>query len=115
AALESDQKPSTQRSRATAAQAATQLLVGGATEKRRTVGRSDGRTVQRSDSPTVRRRLGWVVLAIALPVLALGAGALFFRQPTLVFENRLTDMVAVQVGGEERRIQIGRASCRERV
>jgi hypothetical protein len=39
--------------------------------------------------------------------LALGAGALFFRQPTLVFENRLTDMVAVQVGGEERRILPG--------
>src|SRR6266849_3619246 len=99
AALESDQKPSTQRSRATAAQAATQLLVSGATEKRR--------AVKPSASPTVRRRLGWVILAIALPVLALGAGALFFRQPTLVFENRLTDMVAVQVGGEERRILPG--------
>jgi len=101
AALESDQKPSTQRSRATAAQAATQLLVSGATEKRR--------TVKPSANPTVRRRLGWVILAIALPVLALGAGALFFRQPTLVFENRLTDMVAVQVGGEERRILPGGA------
>jgi len=107
AALESDQKPSTVRSRATAAQAVTQLLVSGATEKRRTGGRSDGRTVQRSDSPTVRRRLGWVVLAIALPVLALGAGAMFFRQPQLVFENRLSDMVTVQVGGEERRILPG--------
>jgi len=47
------------------------------------------------------------LLAIALPVLALGAGALFLRQPTLVFENRLTDLVAVQVGGEERRILPG--------
>ena len=107
AALESDQKPSTVRSRASAAQAATQLLVSGATGKRRTVGRSDGRTVKPSDSPTVRRRWGWVVLAIALPVLALGAGAMFLRQPTLAFENRLTDMVAVQVAGEERRILPG--------
>jgi hypothetical protein len=32
---------------------------------------------------------------------------MFFRQPTLVFENRLGDMVAVQVGGEERRILPG--------
>src|SRR5881409_1678935 len=56
AVLESDQKPSTVRSRATAAQAATQLLVSGATEKRR--------TVKRSDRPTVRRRLGWVILVI---------------------------------------------------
>ena len=39
--------------------------------------------------------------------MALGAGALFFRQPQLVFENRLTDMVTVQVGGEERRILPG--------
>src|SRR5206468_6320358 len=31
----------------------------------------------------------------------------FFREPQLVFENRLTDMVAVQVGGEERRILPG--------
>jgi hypothetical protein len=88
AALESHRQPSTIRSRATAAQAATQLLVSGATEK-------------------PRRRRGWVLLAFALPVLALGAGAFFFRQPTLVFENRLTDMVAVQVAGEERRILPG--------
>jgi hypothetical protein len=36
--------------------------------------------------------------------LGAGASALFFRQPTLVFENRLVDMVTVQVAGEERRI-----------
>ena len=91
AALGSDRRPSE----------ATELLVSGATTKqRRTVGRSDGRTGR-------PRRIGWVILAIALPVLALGAGALFFRQATLVFENRLTDMVAVQVGGEERRILPG--------
>jgi hypothetical protein len=37
----------------------------------------------------------------------LGAGALFLRQPTLVFENKLSDMVTVQVAGEERRILPG--------
>jgi hypothetical protein len=51
--------------------------------------------------------VGWIVLAIVLPVLALGAGALFFRQPQLVFENRLAGQVAVQVGGEERRLLPG--------
>src|SRR5205809_4135568 len=100
AVLESDKQPSTMRSRATAAQAATELLVSGATKQVRAVGRSGGRAVK-------PRRVGWVVLAIVLPVLALGAGAMFFRQPKLVFENRLTDMVAVQVGGEERRILPG--------
>src|SRR5438874_1881475 len=85
AALESDHQPSTVRSRATAAQAATELLVSGATKQVRAVGRSGGRAVK-------PRRVGWVVLAIVLPVLALGAGAMFFRQPKLVFENRLTDM-----------------------
>jgi len=99
AALESDHKPSTVRSRASAAQAATELLVSG-TRTKPTGRRADGRTGR-------PRRVGWVILAIALPVLALGAGALFFRQPTLVFENRLTDLVAVQVGGEERRILPG--------
>src|SRR5712691_2145894 len=96
AALESDKQPSTMRSRASAAQKATELLVSGA--------RTAPRTGARKAKP---RRVGWILLAIALPVLALGAGALFFRQPTLVFENRLTDMVAVQVGGEERRILPG--------
>ncbi len=96
AALESDTQPSTMRSRASAAQKATELLVSGA--------RTAPRTGARKAKP---RRVGWVVLAIALPVLALGTGAMFFRQPTLVFENRLTDMVAVQVSGEERRILPG--------
>jgi len=86
AALGSDRRPSE----------VTELLVSGATTKQR-------RTVK----PSVRRRLGWVILAIALPVVILAAGAWFFRQPTLVFENRLTEMVAVQVGGEERRILPG--------
>ena len=90
AALGSDRQPSE----------ATELLVSGARTAPRTGGRPGGRTAK-------PRRVGWVILLIALPVLALGIGALFFRQPTLVFENRLTDMVAVQVGGEERRILPG--------
>src|SRR5712664_959512 len=99
AALESDKQPSTMRSRASAAQAATELLVSG-TRTAPTARGAGGRTGR-------PRRVVWVTLAIALPVLALGAGAMFFRQPQLVFENRLTDMVAVQVGGEERRILPG--------
>src|SRR5206468_3007991 len=95
AALESDKQPSTMRSRASAAQAATELLVSGATTKQ-----AARRPVGTSARP---RRVGWVILVIAIPVLALGAGAMFFRQPTLVFQNRLTDVVAVQVAGEERR------------
>ncbi len=98
AALESDKQPSTMRSRASAAQKATELLVSGARTAPRTTGRSAGRAAK-------PRRVGWVILAIALPVLALGA--FFLRQPTLAFENRLTDMVAVQVAGEERRILPG--------
>jgi hypothetical protein len=99
AALESHKEPRTMRSRASEAQAATELLVSGA--------RSTP-TARRHDGTTARaRRARWVTAAIALPVLALGAGALFFRQPTLVFENRLADLVAVQVGGEERRILPG--------
>jgi len=104
AALESDKQPSTVRSRAQAAQAATEFLVSGST-KQRTVGPLDGRTVQHR--PAARRRWGWAALVIILSLLALGVGALFFRQPTLVFENRLVDMVTVQVAGEERRILPG--------
>jgi serine/threonine protein kinase len=99
AALESDKQPSTMRSRANAAAAATELLVSGA----RTAS-----TTRRSLGTSARsRRLGWVMLAIAIPVLALAAGAMYFRSPTLMFENQLTDMVAVQVGGEEHRILPG--------
>ncbi len=100
AALEGDKRPSTMRSRASAAQAATELLVSGATTKGRKAERPHGRK-------TGPRRVGWVVLAIALPVLALGAGALWFRQPQLVFQNQLAGTVTVQVGGEERRILSG--------
>ena len=99
AALESDKQPSTMRSRASAAQAATELLVSGARTQP---------TARRQVGTSARpRRVGWVLLAIVLPLLVLGAGAWFFRQPKLVFENRLTDIVTVQVGGEERRILPG--------
>src|SRR5213596_1012773 len=70
AALESDKQPSTMRSRASAAQKATELLVSCARTAPRTAGRPGGRTAK-------PRRVGWVILAIALPVLALGAGAMF--------------------------------------
>src|SRR5204863_7111491 len=63
AALESDKQPSTMRSRASAAQKATELLVSGARTAPRTPGRPGGRTAK-------PRRVGWVILTIALPVLA---------------------------------------------
>src|SRR5258706_1400262 len=100
AALESDKQPSTMRSRASAAQQATELLVSGARTAPRTTGRSAGRAAK-------PRRVGWVILALALPVLSLRAGPFFLQQPTLAVANRLTDMVAVQVAGEERRILPG--------
>jgi len=100
AALESDKQPSTMRSRASAAAAATELLVSGARTAPRTAGRPHGRTAQ-------PRRVGWIVAAIVLPVLALSAAALYLRQPTLFFENRLGGIVVVQVAGEERRILPG--------
>jgi hypothetical protein len=92
-ALESDGQPSTIRSRANAAQAATEFLVSGPTT--------------RTHATKPRRRVGWIALAILLPVIALGAGAMFLRQPTLVFENKLAGTVAVQVAGEERRLLPG--------
>src|SRR2546426_2620244 len=96
AALESDKQPSPMSSRASAAQAATELLVSGA----RTVPNAR-RHVGTSARP---RRIGWVILAIALPVLALGAGPPFFPPPTLVVVNRPTRMVAAQVRGGGPRI-----------
>ena len=86
AALE--KQPSNERSRTTAAQAATELLVSGAT-KQRTVGRSDGRSV---------RSKGWLVAVIAVVALGIGAGALYLKQPRLEFENPLADSVTVQAG-----------------
>jgi len=103
AALESDKQPSTMRSRASAAAAATELLVSGARTAPRTGGRPGGRTVKR-ETP---RRMGLMIAAVVVTVLVLSAGAMMFRSPTLLFENRLGGIVVVQVAGEERRILPG--------
>jgi hypothetical protein len=96
AALESDKQPSTMRSRATAAQAATELLVSGATTRR---------TVKPSDRPTVRR-IRWIAAAAVL--ILLGAGAAWWvTQPRLTFANQLADTVAVQVAGDNRSLPPG--------
>ena len=100
AALEGGKQPSNMRSRASAAAAATELLVSGATTKGRKAARPVGRTGR-------SRTLAWVILIIVLAVVALGGGALYLRQPQLVFENHLTGQVAVQVAGEERRLLPG--------
>jgi serine/threonine-protein kinase len=98
AALEGGKLPSNMRSRASAAAAATELLVSGATTKGRKAAR-----------PARSRTLAWVILIVVLAVVALGGGALYLRQPQLVFENRLAGTVTVQVAGEERRILPGGA------
>ena len=98
AALESDKQPSTMRSRASAAAAATELLVSGARTAPRTAGRPGGRRG--------KKRLVWIVLGV-LALLGVGAAAVLLRGPQLVFENRLGGTVTVQVGGEERRILPG--------
>ena len=99
AALEGEKRPGTMRSRASAAAAATELLVSGATTRGRKVGRPVGPTVK-------RRRTVWIVLGILAAILATGA-VMLFRPPALVFENRLAGTVTVQVAGEERRILPG--------
>src|ERR1700752_1096069 len=88
AALE--KQPGTMRSRTTAAQAATELLVSGAT-KQQAVRRSGGQAVG-------KKRLAWVVPVIALAAVGIGAGAIFLKQPKLEFENLLGDSVTVQAG-----------------
>ncbi|MGH6885799.1 MAG: protein kinase domain-containing protein [Geminicoccales bacterium] len=94
AALESDKQPSTMRSRATAAQQATELLVSGAKTK---------------SAGGQRRPRRWTRMALAagLPLVLLGGAAFWLTQPRLVFENRLAGTVAVQVAGEERRLLPG--------
>ena len=48
-----------------------------------------------------------MILVIALPVLALGAGALFLRAPKVVLTNYLTASVDVRVGQESLRVAPG--------
>ena len=85
-----EKQPGTMRSRTTAAQAATELLVSGAT-KQQTARRLDGQSAG-------KRWPAWVVPVIALAALGIGAGALFLKQPKLEFENPLADSVTVQAG-----------------
>jgi protein kinase-like protein len=87
AALESDKQPSTMRSRAVAAQAATELLVSG---------------------PVTRatKRGTWLPIGAAV-LLSLGAGAIWFTQPRVSFTNLLADTVVVQVAGQNRSVPPG--------
>ena len=100
-ALEADQPPvparasRATRSRARAAEARTELLTTAPT------------TAARRASTAQPRRIGWVILVIALPVLALGAGALFLRAPKVVLTNYLTAPVDVRVAQESRRVAPG--------
>jgi len=104
AALEADEPPvparasRASRSRARAAEARTELLTTAPTTAARR---------QASRPPAKPRRVGWVILGIALPVLALGAGALFFRGPTVILTNYLTAPVDVRVAQESRRVAPG--------
>ena len=98
AALESDKQPSNMRSRAMAAQAATELLVSGATT-RQTARRPGGRTARGY------RRI-WVPAGIVL-LLLIGLGAMWFTQPRLSFANLLADTVVVQVAGQNRSVPPG--------
>jgi hypothetical protein len=102
AALESGQQPSTERSRATTAQAATELLVSGA----RSAAAQPTVPVARGTRPR-RARVFRAGVALGLTLLTLGAGAVWLTQPRLVFENQLAGTVAVQVAGEERRLLAG--------
>jgi hypothetical protein len=88
AALESDKQPSSMRSRAVAAQAATEILVSGTRAKR-----SSGRGT-------------WIAIGVVL-LLTLGAGAIWFTQPHVSFVNLLADTVVAQVAGQNRAVPPG--------
>jgi len=87
AALESDKQPSNMRSRAIAAQAATEILVSGQTTRPRSRGT-------------------WIAIGVVL-LLTLGAGAIWFTQPHVSFANLLADTVVVQVAGQNRPVPPG--------
>ncbi|HJS43958.1 MAG TPA: serine/threonine-protein kinase [Gemmatimonadales bacterium] len=107
AALESEKQPSVMRSRATAAQAATELMVSGATKLRmeREAQREAERTVITRTSKPRRWGRGRIILAIAVPLLLLGAGGFWFLRPTVVFSNNLFAAVDVVISGESRRVR----------
>ena len=88
------------RSRSRTAEARTELLSSTAT----TAPRPSSARPARSTAP---RRVGWVLLAIALPLVVLGAGALFFRGPTVLLTNYLTAPVDVRVGQATRHVAPG--------
>src|SRR5947207_2781814 len=98
AALESDKQPSNMRSRAIAAQAATELLVSGATTRQ---------SARQPGGPTGRgyRRI-WVPAGIVL-LLLIVLGAMWFTPPRLSFGNLLADTVVVEVAGENRSVPPG--------
>jgi hypothetical protein len=96
AALESDKQPSTMRSRAQAAAAATELLVSG--ERTRPSARAQRKAAGRSGM--------WIAAGVVLLVLA-GAAAFWFTQPRLTFTNQMIDTVAVQIGGVTRQVPPG--------
>ena len=93
-----EKQPGTMRSRTTAAQAATELLVSGAT-KQVTARQPALSEAKEPDGRTAGSRWrGWVVPVMALAAVGIGAGAIFLRQPKLEFENPLADSVTVQAG-----------------
>ncbi len=111
AALESDKRPSTMRSRTTAAQAATELMVSGETAQGATAERTVGRPGGRAAGP---RRVGRLLLIVGVVVLALGGAALWFSRgglpfagAKLTFTNHLASAVEVRTGGEQRRVPPG--------
>ena len=103
AALEGEKQPSVMRSRATAAQAATELMVSGATKIR--MEREAERTVITRTSKPRRLGLGRIILAITVPLVLLGAAGFWFLRPTLVFSNNLSAAVDVVFNSESRRVR----------
>ncbi|HKA60285.1 MAG TPA: serine/threonine-protein kinase [Gemmatimonadales bacterium] len=105
AALEHEKQPSAMRSRATAAQAATEQMVSGATKirmEREAQREAHGTVITRTTRP---RRLARIILAFAVPLLLLGAAGFWFLRPTLVFSNNLFATVDLVINGESRRVK----------
>ena len=105
-----EKQPGTMRSRTTAAQAATELLVSGAT-KQVTATRPADRTAGSKR---------WAVPVIALAAVGVGVAAVLLKDPKLEFENALADTVTVEAGrvtwrvppGEKIRLEPGSITWR---